>query len=151
MTRALILLGITALACHDKEAPKRLTPGSAAPPPVPTAPAPKALDPDNGPALPNSLPAEGSGTPSDRFGAQEIDTAWKSRTEGELRRRYAKMKHAPAETECRLDMCQLTITGSPEDQQATIDELESLHDMPARMLLTRPTPDKTLAYLQFER
>src|SRR5579859_1553757 len=82
MTRVLILLGITALACRDKESPKPATPGSAATatPAAPTAP--HAVRADKAPEL---LPSFGSGVSAanvaERFDHEDVDTAWKSRTE----------------------------------------------------------------------
>jgi hypothetical protein len=154
MTRALILLGITALACRDKDTPKPATPGSAAP--IAVAPPRVAISP-NPPAERPELPtfgsaAGGSGASvGDRFAAEEIDASWKSHTEASLRASYAKMHHPPSETECRTDMCRLTITGTEADLAASVDELQSLHDDAQTLMLTRPEPTKIVAYLQFER
>ena len=149
MTRALILLGITALACREKEPPKPATPGSAA------APAHVAGTPAPAPEAPE-LPVfgtggGGSGTLADRFSAEEVDASWKAKTESALHARYAKMRHPPNETECRTDMCRLTITGSEQDLAASVDELQGLHDTAQSLMLTRPEPTKIVAYLQFDR
>ena len=150
MTRALILLGITALACREKDPPKPATPGSAAAPVAVTAP--KASPPAERPELPVfGSGAGGSASIGDRFAAEEIDASWKSHTEAKLRGSYAKMHHPPSETECRTDMCRLTITGTEQDIAASVDELQSLHDTAQSLMLTRPEPGKIVAYLQFER
>jgi hypothetical protein len=153
MTRALILLGITALACRDKDPPKPATPGSAAPVAPHTTAPPATHATDERPELPTFGSASGSATATvaDRFSSQDVDATWKARTEADLRKHYAKMKHPPAETECRADMCRLTLTGSDEDLAASVDELQSLHDIAQSMMLTRPDPTKVVAYLTFER
>ena len=87
----------------------------------------------------------------DRFAAEPNDAAWKSHTEADLRARYAKMRHPPSETECRTDMCRLTITGDEGAIAASVDELQSLHDTAQSLMLTRPEPTKIVAYLVFER
>lgn len=149
MTRALILLGITALACREKEPPKPATPGPAAAP-VHSAAKPAAAP--EAPALPVfGSGGGGSGTLADRFSAEEVDASWKAKTESDLRARYAKMQHPPNETECRSDMCRLTITGSEQDLAASVDELQGLHDTAQSLMLTRPEPTKIVAYLQFDR
>jgi hypothetical protein len=151
MTRALILLGITALACREKDPPKPATPGSAAAP-VAVAPARPSA-----PAAPPELPMFGSGgggsaaSVVERFAAEDIDASWKSHTEADLRARFAKMRHPPSETECRTDMCRLTITGGEGDLAASIDELQALHDTAQSLMLTRPEPTTIVAYLTFER
>lgn len=151
MTRALILLGITALACRGKDTPKPATPGSAAPP-VAVAPV-KPSPPPEAPELP--MYGSGGGGPAssivDRFAVEQVDASWKSHTEADLRARYAKMRHPPSETECRTDMCRLTLTGSEGDLAASVDELEALHDTAQSLMLTRPEPTKIVAYLTFER
>ena len=152
MTRALILLGITALACREKEPPKPATPGSAAAPAHVAARPAAAPQAPQAPALPVfGTGGDGSGTPADRFSAEEVDASWKARTESDLHARYAKMHHPPAETECRTDMCRLTITGSEQDLAASVDELQGLHDTAQSLMLTRPEPAKIVAYLQFDR
>jgi len=151
MTRALILLGITALACREKDPPKPATPGSGAAAPTPV-PAPPPAASTERPELP-TFGSGGGGSASivDRFAAENVDASWKKKTESELRARYGKMQHPPAETECRTDMCRLTITGSEQDIAASVDELQSLHDTAQTLLLTRPEPTKIVAYLQFDR
>jgi hypothetical protein len=151
MTRALILLAITALACREKDPPKPATPGSAA-----LAQPHVAVQPPAAAGEAPELPMFGSGGGGsaslvDRFAAEEIDASWKSHTEASLRARYAKMQHPPAETECRSDMCRLTITGTEQDIAASVDELQSLHDTAQSLMLTRPEPTKIVAYLQFDR
>ena len=159
MTRALILLGITALACRGKDSAKPATPGSAeapvaaAPAPAP-APAP-ALPPatratTEKPVLP-AIVAPGSGALTDRFATEEIDPEWREKTEAALKKRYAKMEHPPSDTECKRDICRLTLAGSPQDLAAAIDELQALNDTSQSLLLTRPEPSKIVAYLVFER
>jgi len=95
--------------------------------------------------------AGGSASLVDRFAAEDVDASWKKKTESELRAHYAKMQHPPAETECRSDMCRLTITGTEQDIAASVDELQSLHDTAQSLMLTRPEPTKIVAYLQFDR
>jgi hypothetical protein len=154
MTRALILLGITALACRSKEPPKPATPGSAVAPAAPTAVAPPATHvADDRPELPVFGSASGSatGTLADRFSTEEVDASWKAKTEKELRAKYSAMKHPPAETECRSDMCRLTLAGSDDDVAAAVDDLQSLHGIAQSMMLTRPDGTKVVAYLTFER
>ena len=149
MTRALILLGITALACRSKDPPKPATPGSAAAAPAqPAAPQPRA---DKAPELQPTFgmdPQAGSNV-EERFDKEDVDAAWKSRTEADLKKRLAK--HPPAETECKASMCRLTITGSEADIGAAMDELQSLHDAAQSLVLTRPEPTKIVAYLTYER
>lgn len=149
MRRALILLVLTALACRDKSAP---TPTAVA-----SAPATKgsAAAPER-PELPvYGSGAAGSGTVGDQFAAQEVDAAWKAQTESELRGRFAKMKHAPSELDCKSSLCRLTIAGSETDVAASVDELQALHDQAQSLLLSTPVKDgdrvKVTAYLQFER
>ena len=149
MTRALILLGITALACRGKDPPKPATPGSAVVAPAPTpAPKPRA---DKAPELQGSFgtdPQAGVNV-AERFDKEDVDAAWKSRTEADLKKRLAG--HPPAATECRASICRLTITGSEADIAASIEELQSLHDAAQSLVLTRPEPTKIVAYLTYER
>ncbi|MBV8758240.1 MAG: hypothetical protein JO257_13220 [Deltaproteobacteria bacterium] len=149
MTRVLILLGITALACRDKEAPKPATPGSAAvavsaPAPVPKPRADKA---------PELLPGFGSDKVAvnveDRFKNEDVDVAWKSHVEADLKKRLAK--HPPSELECKASVCRLAITGSEADISAAIDDMQSLHDAAQSLTLSRPDPTKVVAYLTYER
>jgi hypothetical protein len=149
MTRALILLGITALACRDKDPPKPATPAAAVTAPAtPAAPQPRA---DKSPELLPSFgtdPHAGSNV-AERFQNEDVDAAWKSRTEADLRKRLAK--HPPAETECKASMCRLTITGSETDVSAAMEDLQALHDAAQSLVLTRPEPTKIVAYLTYER
>ena len=149
MTRALILLGITALACRDKEPPKPATPGSAvATQAAPTAPKPRA---DKAPELQPTFgtdPQAGVNI-AERFEKEDVDAAWKSRTEADLKKRLAG--HPPVATECKASICRLTITGSEADLGATMDQLQSLHDAAQSLVLTRPEPTKIVAYLTYER
>jgi hypothetical protein len=151
MSRAPILLVLTALACRDKDAPKRA--------PVTTPPAPVAKGSAVAPERPE-LPefgggGGGSGTIRDRFATQEVDATWKAQTEHELRGRFAKMKHAPSEIDCKASLCRLTIAGSESDVAVSIDELQGLRDQARTLLLTTPVKDgdqfKLTAYLEFER
>ena len=156
MRLALILFAITALACRDKEAPKP-SPAPAAPAtakPAATASAPSA--PPAPPELPTPGSAFGSGTIADQFAADPVDSMWKSRTEGDLKRAYAKMKHPPLETECHTRLCRLTIAGSESELEASVDELQVLRDQAQSLLLTAPVKGadgnmKVVAYLQYER
>jgi hypothetical protein len=154
---ALILFAITALACRDKDAPKPAPAPSQAPVPVPVTPTPSRPNaaPER-PALPTQGLGLGSGTIADQFAADPIDQVWKSRTEGELRRQFAKMKHAPTGTECHASLCRLTIVGSETDVEASVDELQVLRQQAQSLLLTAPTKGADgrmtlVAYLQYER
>lgn len=149
MTRVLILLGITALACRDKEPPKPATPGSAATVVAqPATPKPRA---DKAPELQPTFgtdPHAGVDV-AERFKNEDVDAAWKSRTEADLKKRLAK--HPPAETECKSSVCRLTITGSEADMSAALDDLQALHDAAQSLVLSRPEPTKIVAYLAYER
>ena len=165
MRRALILLAVTALACRDKDAPKPPPPppvapvGSAAPAvPVATTTGGAATAAGPRPELPafGSGSGLGSGSIADQFAADPIDPSWKSRTEGDLKRAYAKMKHPPGETECHTTLCRLTIAGSETELEASVDELQALREQAQSLLLTAPVKDgdgrmKLVAYLQYER
>jgi hypothetical protein len=157
MRLALILFAITALACRDKEAPK---PSAAAPAPAaPAKPAPTASAPSAAgarPELPTPGSAYSSGTIADQFAADPVDSMWKSRTEGDLKRAYAKMKHPPLETECHTRLCRLTIAGSESELEASVDELQVLRDQAQSLLLNAPVNGAdgqmmVVAYLQYER
>lgn len=148
MTRVLILLGITALACRDKEAPKPATPGSAAlAAPAPTA-TPKSRA-DKAPELPAFGSDNGSISVAERFKKEDVDTVWKSRTEADLRKRLAS--HPPSDVECRASVCRLTITGSEADIAAAMEDMTALHDAAQSLVLSRPEPTKIVAYLTYER
>lgn len=100
--------------------------------------------------------AAGSGASvAEAFAAEPVDSAWKARTESELRARFARMKHAPAAAECHTSLCKLTIAGSEADVGATVDELQALHDQAQRLLLSAPVKDgeamTMTAYLLFDR
>jgi len=157
MSRALILLAVTALACRDKEPPK-VAPapapaGSAAPAPVVKASPPPTTT--AAPALPAFGSAAGSGTIGDIFAAEEVDTSWKTQTESDLHARFKKMKHAPTDLDCKTSLCRLTIAGSDADVEATVDELQAQREQSQSLLLTAPVKDgdhlKVTAYLQFDR
>jgi hypothetical protein len=161
MRRALILLAITALACRDKDAPKPSPQAAPAAPPPPAAPVAVGSTPSAAPERP-VLPAAGSGsglgsgTIADQFAADPIDSMWKSRTEGDLKRAFAKMKHPPKEAECHTTLCRLTIGGSEAELEASVDELQALREQAQSLLLTAPVKDgdgrmKLVAYLQYER
>jgi hypothetical protein len=157
MSRALILLAVTALACRGNEATKPAPAGSAAPaaapPPVVKASPPPATTAR--PELPAFGSAAGSGTIGDIFAAQEVDTSWKAQTENELQTRFRKMKHVPTDIDCKTSLCRLTIAGNDADVEATVDELQALRDRSQSLLLTAPVKDgdhlKVTAYLQFDR
>jgi hypothetical protein len=158
MRLALILFAITALACRDKEAPRPVPPPAPAPEPVkppPTASTPTAA-PER-PALPSgSGSGLGSGTIADQFAADPIDSMWKSRTEGDLKRAFAKMKHAPTDAECHGHICKLTIAGTEHELEASVDELQSLRESAQSLLLTAPVKGadgkmRETAYLQYDR
>lgn len=148
MTRALILLGITALACRDKEAPKPATPGSAAVATPATASAPKPRA-DKAPELPAFGSDTGSVNVAERFKSEDVDAVWKSRTEADLKKRLAK--HPPNDMECRASICRLTITGSEADIGAAMEDMQALHDAAQSLVLSRPEPTKIVAYLTYER
>lgn len=161
MRRALILLALTALACRDKEAPKSSSSPAPAAPAAKAGPAAVASAPSAAPDRP-TLPTFGSGsglgsgTIADQFAADPIDPMWKSRTEGDLKRAFAKMKHPPVETECHTQLCRLTIAGSETDLEASVDELQALREQARSILLTAPVKDadgrlKLVAYLQYDR
>ena len=160
MRLALILFAITALACRDKDAQK--------PPPPPPAPAPEPVKPAPTASTPNAAPERpvlptagsgsglGSGTIADQFAADPVDSMWKSRTEGDLKRAFAKMKHAPTDAECHTHYCKLTIAGTENELEASVDELQSLRESAQSLLLTAPVKGadgkmKVVAYLQYER
>ncbi len=147
MTRALILLGITALACRDKEAPKAATPGSAAVA-TPGSAAPATPRSDKAPVLPAFGSAMGSGSVEDRFKAEDADPVWKQHTEADINALLAK-HHAT--TECRASICRLSITGDEAEISAAIDDLQVFHDHAQSLVLSRPEPTKIVAYLTFER
>jgi hypothetical protein len=160
MRRAWILLATTALACRDKDAPKQAPPPpppeTVAAQPKPTASTPNAA-PER-PALPTfgSGSGIGSGTIADQFAADPVDSMWKSRTEGDLKRAFAKMKHPPTDAECHARLCKLTIAGSESELEASVDELQSLRESAQSLLLTAPVKGadgklKVVAYLQYER
>ena len=157
MRLALILFAITALACRGKEAPKPSAAPGAPAKPAATAAAPSAPSaPPARPELPTPGSAFGSGTIADQFAADPVDSMWKSRTEGDLKRAYAKMKHPPLETECHTRLCRLTIAGSESELEASVDELQVLRDQAQSLLLTAPVKGadgqmKVVAYLQYER
>jgi hypothetical protein len=156
MRRALILLAVTALACRDKDAPKPAAAGSAAP--TGSAAGSAVAVPGPAPARPE-LPAfgsaAGSGTIGDIFAAEQVDTSWKAKTESDLKSRFAKMKHAPTDVDCKTSLCKLTIAGSETDVEASVDELQALREQAQSLLLTAPVRDgdhmKVTAYLQFDR
>jgi hypothetical protein len=156
MRLALILFAITALACRDKEAPKPKA-GAATPAAPARADAATATSavPER-PTLPTFGSAAGSATIAEQFAADPVDSMWKSRTEGDLKRAFAKMKHPPTEAECHTRLCRLTIAGSDADVEASIDELQGLRDQAQSLLLTAPVKGadgqmKMTAYLQYER
>lgn len=110
------------------------------------------------PALPvfGSGSGLGSGTIADQFAADPVDSMWKSRTEGDLQRAFAKMKHPPSDTDCHTRLCKLTIAGNEADLEASVDELQALRDSAQSLLLTAPVKGadgklKVVAYLQYER
>ena len=158
MRRAWILLATTALACHDKDAPKPAP--AALPPAAPVAPpvtktSPNAV-PDK-PVLP-ALAAAGqtAGKIADQFASDPVDATWSSKTEGELHDTFAKMKHPPGEAECHSRLCRMTIAGNDTDVEASIEELQALQGHAQSLLLTAPVKDadgklKIVAYLQYER
>lgn len=150
MSRALILLVLTALACRGKDAPK---PAPAAPPAPKGSAAPVAAERPELPVYGSG--AGGSGSIGDRFATQEVDPSWKAQTEEQLRDRFAKMKHAPTDIDCKSSLCRLTIAGSEGDVAASVDELQALHDQAQSLLLSTPVKEgdrvKVTAYLQFER
>jgi hypothetical protein len=152
MRRALILLAVTALACHDKDAPKPAPTGSASGAPVGSA---AAVPAPARPELPAFGSASGSGTIGDIFAAEAVDTSWKAQTESDLHARFAKMKHAPIDVDCKTSLCRLTIAGTESDVDASVDELQALRDKAQSLLLTAPVKDgdhvKLTAYLQFDR
>jgi len=163
MRRALILLALTGLACRDKDAPKPAPAPATAQPAsaVPAAPGTTHSAPSAAPERPTlaafgSGSGLGSGTIADQFAADPIDSMWKSRTEGDLKRAFAKMKHPPTDTECHTTLCKLTIAGSEADLEASVDELQALREQARSILLTAPVKDpdgrmRLVAYLQYER
>jgi len=159
MSRALILLAVTALACRDKEpakvAPAPAPAGSAAPSAAPVVKASPPSTTTPAPTLPAFGSAAGSGTISDIFAAEQVDTSWKAQTESDLRTRFKKMKHAPTDVDCKTSLCKLTLAGSEADVDASVDELQALHEQAQSLLLTAPVKDgdrmKVTAYLQYDR
>ncbi len=148
MTRVLILLGITALACRDKEAPKPATPGSAASATPASAPVarPRA---DKAPELPAFGSDMAGSNVADRFKSEDVDAVWQSRTEADLKKRLAK--HPPNDLECKASICRLTITGSEAEIGAAMEDMQALHDAAQSLVLSRPEPTKIVAYLTYER
>jgi hypothetical protein len=150
MSRALILLALTALACRNKDAPK---PAPAAPPAPTGSAAPTAAERPELPVYGSG--AGGSGAIGDVFATQQVDPSWKAQTESTLRDRFAKMKHAPTDVDCKTSLCRLTIAGSEADVAASVDELQGLRDRAQSLLLSTPVKEgdrvKVTAYLTFER
>ena len=137
MRRALILLGITALACRDKEAPK---PPPPAPAPATAATACRSAAPKpRPPTRPPELPAFGSGVGSaarsiagpvrGRRDRSVVEVADRGRPQAGVR----EVKHPPSETECHATLCRLTIAGSETDSRGELDELQALRE-PAQSL-----------------
>ena len=93
--------------------------------------------------------AEPPTSPAEAFAAETPDPAWKSRTEGELRKRLAKL--AGAKIECKQTMCVVAIAGDDRALAAAIDQLQQLQDLAQAMILSRPARDQISAYLRFER
>lgn len=133
------------LACREREQPKP----ASAPSPAATAPAPTAPTAKVEPRLLVPTDAEPPTSPAEAFAAETPDPAWKSRTEGELRRRLTKLRGA--RIECKQTMCVVGVAGDDRELAAAIDELQQLHDTAQAMVLSRPAPDQLQAYLRFER
>ena len=93
--------------------------------------------------------AEPPTSPAEAFAAETPDPAWKSRTEGELRKRLAKLHDA--KIECKQTMCVVAVAGDDRALAAAIDQLQQLQDVAQAMILSRPAPDQVQAYLRFER
>lgn len=139
MGRWLVLVCL--IACREREQPK--------PAPAPaTAPAATPV-PKVRPELLVPTDAEPPTSPAEAFAAETPDPAWKSRTEGELRKRLVKLHEA--KIECKQTMCVVAIAGDDRALAAAIDQLQQLQDLAQAMILSRPAPDQVQAYLRFER
>ncbi|HEU0037594.1 MAG TPA: hypothetical protein VFQ53_43585 [Kofleriaceae bacterium] len=142
--RSAIIAGVVlTCGCRDREAPPRAKATGSDPLTAPVAaPEPPRLgsaNPGSGsaPALPPTPSANAA------FEAQARDDVWAAPTEGEIKRRFGKLKAGAKldAVECRQDQCRLTIAGTPAAMTQTIADLESargLHGFAANVLLTTP-------------
>ena len=120
------------------------------------APAPPSLAPR--PELP-SPPAPGP-TAEDTFSEEDRDTAWASKTETEIAKRWQQVRGGKLESsECRKTQCRLVLAGTEIDIANAIADLEGprgLHGFAENVLLTNPSKnaDGTITlriYAKFDR
>src|SRR5215210_1183277 len=169
-SRALTTVGILAIAgvvvwlvYRDGSKPAPNAPprtGSSALTTGPKAAAPEAPSlpsQPSGPALPELPPAP---TADDTFSEEPRDTAWASKTEAELQKRWKTIRGGKLETtECHTSYCKVVVTGPEQDLAMAIADLEGprgLHGFAENVLLTAPSKnaDNTITlrvYARFDR
>lgn len=94
-------------------------------------------------------------SPEATFLAQSRDPDWAPSTEGEIRKRFQKIRGAKlSETECRHSQCRIVVAGGEAEVSRTIADLEGdrgLHGFAQNLLLTAPErkPDGSLVLRVF--
>ncbi|MBA3502146.1 MAG: hypothetical protein M4D80_35115 [Myxococcota bacterium] len=144
-----------------QEAPK--------PPPAPVARgSAAAINAPAGPSLgsettprPELPPAPENGpTAEDTFSGEDRDTAWATKTEAEITKRWKQVRGGKLESsECRQTQCRLIVAGTETDVATAIADLEGprgLHGFAENVLLTNPArnADGTVTlsiYAKFDR
>jgi hypothetical protein len=108
---------------------------------------------------PELPPLPAGPTTEDTFSEEDRDTAWATKTEAEITKRWKQVRGGKLEsTECRQTQCRLVVAGTEQDVASAIADLEGprgLHGFAESVLLTSPTNvDGTITlriYAKFDR